>query len=138
MCAIGAGVVIPTLTLHPEPAHATYSAYARREQDWSERAASGQVQFSSARALKKQLREIAPMNTAKSLLFCPNGPSSNVSPLMENRCGDQVAAPSVFGRTDDVVGNSIPGFSQRPSSGDLLTPASVGGFLPYSGGGSTR
>jgi hypothetical protein len=135
--AVGA-VAIPTLALKPEPAHATYSAYARREQDWSERASTGQIEFSSARALKKQLRDIAPMNTAKSLLFCPNGPSSNVSPLMENRCGDQLAAPSVFGRTDDVVGNSIPGFSQRPSAGggaDLLTPASVGGFLPYGGGG---
>jgi len=28
---------------------------------------------------------------------------------MENKCGDRLALPSVYGRTQDVVGNSIPG-----------------------------
>lgn len=70
-----------------------------------------EIQFSSARDLKKQLREIAPMNSENSKVFCPNGPSSAVSPLMENKCGDRMATPSVFGRTEDIVGNSIPGFS---------------------------
>jgi hypothetical protein len=125
--------VVATLLIAgaPRPSHATYSAYTRREQDWSERSASGQVQYSSARALKKQLRDIAPMNTSKSLLFCPNGPSSAVSPLMENRCSDAQAMPSVFGRTSDVVGNSIPGFSQRPTSGNALNPSGVTAFPKY-------
>ena len=46
----------------------------------------------------------------RSKIFCPNGTSSAVSPLMENKCGDRQALPSVFGRTDDVMGNSVPGF----------------------------
>jgi hypothetical protein len=29
---------------------------------------------------------------------------------MENKCGDRQALPSVFGRTDDAMGNSVPGF----------------------------
>ena len=28
-------------------------------------------------------------------IFCPNGTSSNVSPMMENKCGDRLATPSV-------------------------------------------
>ena len=50
------------------------------------------------------------MNSEGSKIFCPNGPSAAVSPLMENKCGDRLALPSVYGRTDDVLGNSIPGF----------------------------
>ena len=43
-------------------------------------------------------------------MFCPNGPSSAVTPLMENRCGERQALPSVYGRSDDAMGNSVPGF----------------------------
>lgn len=140
------GVVLST----SDPAHATYSAYAHREQDWSERLDHGEIKFSSATSLKKQLREIAPMNNAKSELFCPNGPSSNVSPLMENKCGDRLAMPSVFGRSDDVVGNSIPGFKDSKlyyvgggdgdGDGRAGASADVGGFLDYGSvnSGSTR
>ena len=30
---------------------------------------------------------------------------------MENKCGDRQALPSVYGRTEDIMGNSIPGFA---------------------------
>ncbi len=70
-----------------------------------------EIQFSNAAKLRAQLREIAPMNDdGRSKIFCPNGTSSAVSPLMENKCGDRQALPSVFGRTDDAMGNSVPGF----------------------------
>ena len=49
-----------------QPASATYSAYTNREKDWQERQKSGDVKFSSARDLKAQLREIAPMNSESS------------------------------------------------------------------------
>ena len=79
------------------------------------------------------------MNTEASYKFCPNGPSSNVSPLMENKCGDRLAAPSVFGRTDDIAGNSIPGFTnggRYPSgvpggTGSLSANPEIGGFPKY-------
>jgi hypothetical protein len=53
---------------------------------------------------------------------------------MENRCSDVQAMPSVFGRTSDVVGNSIPGFSQRPTprgGASGLNPSALGGFPRY-------
>jgi len=31
----------------------------------------------------------------KGEIFCPNGPSANVTPMMENKCGDRLAMPSV-------------------------------------------
>lgn len=85
--------------------------------------------------MKAQLKEIAPMNDEKSYKFCPNGPSSNVSPLMENKCGDKLAIPSDYGRTSDITGNSIPGSAAlasryAPSSGSGLS-AEIGGFPAY-------
>ena len=46
-----------------------------------------EIKYSNSRELRAQLKEIAPMNSEGSKLFCPNGPSANVSPLMENKCG---------------------------------------------------
>jgi len=98
-------------TCFGQPAAASYTAYARREEDWKERAEKGEVNYSNAQQLRAQLRDIAPMNDdGRSKIFCPNGTSSAVSPLMENKCGDRQALPSVFGRTDDAMGNSVPGF----------------------------
>jgi hypothetical protein len=116
-----------------QPAAAKYSDYSRREKDWQERSQSGEVQYSSARQLRSQLQEIAPMNSASSKIFCPNGAPSNVSPLMENKCGDRLATPSVFGRQDDVMGNSIPGFKEGYFSdgGSSSMSAQVGGFPSY-------
>eukprot|EP00594_Rhizosolenia_setigera_P007293 CAMPEP_0178942554 /NCGR_PEP_ID=MMETSP0789-20121207/2062_1 /TAXON_ID=3005 /ORGANISM="Rhizosolenia setigera, Strain CCMP 1694" /LENGTH=192 /DNA_ID=CAMNT_0020621983 /DNA_START=61 /DNA_END=639 /DNA_ORIENTATION=- len=123
------------LTGGPSEASASYSAYTNREKDWEARKASGDINISTARDLKAQLREIAPMNDEKSYKFCPNGPSSNVSPLMENKCGDKLAIPSVYGRTADITGNSIPGSAAlasryAPSSGSGLS-AEIGGFPAY-------
>lgn len=119
----------------PSKAQATYTAYTRREQDWEQRLSSGDVKISSARSLRAQLREIVPQNSEGSKVFCPNGTPSNVSPLMENKCGDAVGLPSVYGRTQDVVGNSIPGFrSGYAMGGDTSSVASlpnVGGFPKY-------
>ncbi len=56
------------------------------------------------------------MNDEGSKIFCPNGASAAVSPLMENKCGDRQALPSVYGRTEDAMGNSIPGFSGANAS----------------------
>jgi len=118
----------------PQAASAKYSDYARREKDCEERLSKGEVKISTARDLRAQLQEIAPMNTSSSKIFCPNGPSANVSPLMENKCGDRLAAPSVYGRTNDVMGNSIPGFKDgyawMPGESSSLS-ASVGGFPTY-------
>lgn len=120
-------------TCFPQESQASYSAYTRREQDWEARTKNGEVQYSSARDLRKQLREIAPQNSENSRIFCPNGPSAAVSPLMENKCGDRMAAPSVYGRSNDALGNSIPGFSdQWKVDGGSLTD-SAGGFPSYSG-----
>ncbi len=72
------------------------------------------------------------MNVSKSQVFCPNGPSAAVSPLMENKCNDQLAAPSVFGRSDDVLGNSIPGRNSAYIGGGAATlSADTGGFPSY-------
>jgi hypothetical protein len=102
--------VSSTFLLPISAAHATYSAFAHREQDWQERKTRGEIQFSTARQLRSQLRDLVPQNDdSSSKIFCPNGPTSNVSPLMENKCSDQLAMPSVYGRRDDNVGNSIPG-----------------------------
>lgn len=75
-----------------------------------------EIKFSSASSLRAQLREIAPMNDEGTKIFCPNGPSAAVSPMMENKCSDRQALPSVYGRTDDAMGNSIPGFGSASPS----------------------
>mmetsp|Transcript_20916 Transcript_20916/g.34525 ORF Transcript_20916/g.34525 Transcript_20916/m.34525 type:complete len:187 (-) Transcript_20916:123-683(-) len=103
-------------TLGSQPAEASYSAYTAREKDWEERQSKGEVKFSSASSLRAQLREIAPMNDEGTKIFCPNGPSAAVSPMMENKCSDRQALPSVYGRTDDAMGNSIPGFGSASPS----------------------
>lgn len=117
----------------PQAASAKYSDYARREKDWEERTSKGEVKVSSARDLRSQLQEIAPMNTSSSQIFCPNGPSANVSPLMENKCGDRLATPSVYGRTNDSMGNSIPGFKEGAwtPGGSSSVSAAAGGFPTY-------
>jgi len=119
----------------PEEAHASYTAYTQREQDWEMRAKNGDIKISTARDLRAQLREIAPMNTEKAYMFCPNGASAAVTPMMENRCSDQLAMPSVYGRTADTVGNSIPGFSKSPLKGSSISVGSLsaetGGFPSY-------
>mmetsp|Transcript_9948 Transcript_9948/g.12534 ORF Transcript_9948/g.12534 Transcript_9948/m.12534 type:complete len:207 (-) Transcript_9948:194-814(-) len=122
------------MLMNEQPASATYSAYTNREKDWQERKESGDIQYSNARDLRRQLAEVAPMNTAKSKVFCPNGPSAAVSPLMENKCNDQLAMPSVFGRADDVMGNSIPGKNPVINSvaGTTALSADIGGFPSYS------
>jgi len=124
------------------PAQATYSAYTRREEDWAQRQKAGDVRISTAGALRRQLREIAPMNAARSQVFCPNGTPSSVSPLMENKCSDREAMPSVFGRSEDAVGNSIPGFSAsyaapRPGDGAAGIDA-MGGFPDYTRTAATK
>lgn len=131
-----AGLAFGTVafTSNEEPASASYSAYTNREKDWEERKKTGEIEFSTPRNLKAQLVEIAPMNNEKSKVFCPNGTSSAVSPLMENKCGDRMAMPSVYGRTEDTVGNSIPGFKGgRYSSvgGSSSLSADTGGFPKY-------
>ena len=93
-----------------KPAEAKYSTYARREVDWETRMEKGVIKFGTAQSVRQQLAELVPQNKPHSLKFCPNGPTTAVSPLMENKCGDWEAAPSIYGRTEDEVGNSIPGF----------------------------
>lgn len=123
------------LAVGGRPAEASYTGFTQREKDWEERQKKGEIVYSTSKSLKAQLREIAPMNSEGSKMFCPNGPSAAVSPLMENRCGDALAMPSVYGRTNDTVGNSIPGFkqSQYPSAvgGSTSISAQVGGFPKY-------
>lgn len=84
-----------------------------------------EIQYSNARQLRSQLREIAPMNDEGSKIFCPNGPSAAVSPLMENKCGDRQALPSVYGRSDDAMGNSIPGFTSAGRGGGGASAAQL-------------
>jgi hypothetical protein len=120
----------------PEPAAASYTAYVQREKDWDDRQKQGAVTFSNAKSLRAQLKEIVPQNSEGSKIFCPNGMSSAVSPLQENKCGDQLAMPSVYGRTSDVVGNSVPGVQgglQRypTTSSSQLSASDVGGFPKY-------
>jgi hypothetical protein len=113
---LGGTTVAMTMT-KIQPASASYSAYAHREEDWQQRVAQNAVQVTTPKLLRAQLREIAPMNEERSRIFCPNGPSAAVTPLMENRCSDlRMATPSVYGRTEDAVGNSIPGFSEEWTS----------------------
>ena len=52
---------------------------------------------------------------------------------MENKCGDRLAMPSVYGRTEDVVGNSIPGFSNdyRMSASSSTSIAADYGLPSY-------
>lgn len=125
------------MVVHPTSASATYSAFTRREQDWQERLGKGEVKISTARDLRRQLREIAPMNDEGSKIFCPNGTSSAVSPMMENKCSDErMAIPSVYGRTQDTVGNSIPGFATgympgMAAGGSSSIAAEIGGFPSY-------
>ena len=131
--SLAAGVA--ATAANPSPASATYSEYTRREKDWQERLDKGEVKITSSRQLKAQLRELVPQNSDSSRIFCPNGASPNVSPLMENKCGDRMALPSVYGRTEDVLGNSIPGFREgyawNPSSTTAMS-TSMGGFPSYS------
>ena len=137
MFGFAATTIAALTTASPEPASAKYSDYTRREKDWDERMSNGEIKVSSARSLKTQLREIAPMNTGASQIFCPNGPSAAVSPLMENKCGDRMAAPSVYGRQDDAVGNSIPGFKDgfAWATGESSSlSAGTGGFPSYKEG----
>lgn len=119
----------------PQPAEAKYSDYARREKDWEDRKKSGQIQVSSAKDLRNQLAEIVPQNSEGSKIFCPNGASAAVSPLMENKCSDvRMAAPSVYGRSSDITGNSIPGFKKGYPMGvgeGSSISAAVGGFPKY-------
>lgn len=129
------GVASATV-VNPQPAYAKYSDYSRREKDWDERQKTGEVKYSNARELRKQLAEIVPANSEGSKVFCPNGPSAAVSPLMENKCSDvRMALPSVYGRQADVVGNSIPGFSSNyawgPGEGSASISASIGGMPSY-------
>jgi hypothetical protein len=105
----GVGLVAAT-TFLSKPAEAKYSTYARREVDWDTRMMKGEIKYGTAQSVRKQLAELVPQNSSRSLKFCPNGPTAAVSPLMENKCGDWQAPPSIYGRTEDVVGNSIPGF----------------------------
>jgi hypothetical protein len=116
-----------------EPAEAKYSDYTRREVDWEQRIKTGDIQVSSSRDLKRQLKDIAPQNSESSKIFCPNGPSSAVSPLMENKCGDRLAIPSVYGRSTDQMGNSIPGYKSGYAWGEdgPSISAAVGGFPKY-------
>lgn len=125
-------------TASPQPAQALYSTFTRREQDWQDRLDKGEVKITSARELRRQLAEIAPMNSEGSKIFCPNGTSSAVSPMMENKCSDELQAlPSVYGRTQDIVGNSIPGFaggrytSNMPLGVSENVAAEIGGFPTY-------
>jgi len=120
---------------NPQPAEAKYADYARREKDWEDRKKNGEIQMSNAKDLRKQLAEIVPQNNEGSKIFCPNGASAAVSPLMENKCSDTLMAlPSVYGRTNDVTGNSIPGYSKGYALGageKSSISASVGGFPKY-------
>ncbi|KAL3925934.1 MAG: hypothetical protein SGILL_000077 [Bacillariaceae sp.] len=120
----------------PQQASAKYSDYSRREEDWQKRQNKGEVKYSTARDLRSQLAEIVPANSEGSKVFCPNGPSSNVSPLMENKCSDvRQALPSVYGRSNDSMGNSIPGYSSGydwSTGGGSSISAAAGGFPAYS------
>jgi len=136
---VGGIAAIGSLAL-PQESSASYSAYTAREKDWESRLEKGDVKITTARQLRQQLAEIAPMNSEGAKIFCPNGPSSAVTPLMENRCSDiRLAAPSVYGRTTDVVGNSIPSFNYNGAksipggSGQVMLSADplIGGMPKY-------
>lgn len=127
---LGAAIVAPS------PAEASYSAYTAREKDWEQRSSKGEIKVSNARDLRKQLSEFVPENDdRRSKIFCPNGASSAVSPLMENKCSDTLMAiPSVYGRSQDIAGNSIPGFREgylTTTAGAASLSATTGGFPKY-------
>lgn len=130
-----ASALVAGTVVGPQPAEAKYSDYARREKDWEDRKKNGKIQVSSARDLRNQLAEIVPQNSEGSKIFCPNGASAAVSPLMENKCSDtRMAMPSVYGRSNDVTGNSIPGFQKGYATspgGSSSISAAVGGFPKY-------
>ncbi|KAL3907636.1 MAG: hypothetical protein SGILL_008792 [Bacillariaceae sp.] len=123
------------MVISPEQASAKYSDYSRREEDWQQRQKNGEIKISTARDLRRELAEIVPQNSEGSKVFCPNGPSSNVSPLMENKCSDvRTALPSVYGRSNDLMGNSIPGYSTGydwSTGGGSSISAAAGGFPGY-------
>ena len=130
-----ASLLVAGSVVGPQSAEAKYSDYARREQDWEERSKKGEIKVSNAKELRKQLAEIVPQNSEGSKIFCPNGASAAVSPLMENKCSDTLMAlPSVYGRSNDATGNSIPGFSKGyawgPGESSSIS-ASTGGFPKY-------
>merc|ERR1712029_538820 len=117
----------------PQEASASYSAYSARKK-------GGDIKITSARELRTQLAELVPQNSEGAKIFCPNGASAAVTPLMENRCSDiRMAAPSVYGRTTDVVGNSVPGFNYNGAksipggSGQVMLSADplIGGMPKY-------
>lgn len=128
-------MAVVVVAANPSPANAKYSDYSRREQDWQARQSSGAVKYSNAKELRNQLAEIVPANNEGSKVFCPNGPSAAVSPLMENKCSDvRMALPSVYGRSNDVAGNSIPGFQSGydwSTGGGSSISAAAGGFPAY-------
>mmetsp|Transcript_32865 Transcript_32865/g.37396 ORF Transcript_32865/g.37396 Transcript_32865/m.37396 type:complete len:180 (+) Transcript_32865:176-715(+) len=133
-------IATSAILLSSQPVEASYSAFTAREKDWEQRQKNGEVSYSSARSLRSQLSELVPENDdSRSKVFCPNGPSSAVSPLMENKCSDTLMAiPSVYGRTEDVVGNSIPGrakpntaIQMGGASASLASTPSIGGFPKY-------
>ena len=134
--AIVAGTTATAVVVsNPQPAEAKYADYARREKDWDERKATGDIKVSNAKELRKQLAEIVPQNNEGSKIFCPNGASAAVSPLMENKCSDTLMAlPSVYGRSNDISGNSIPGYEKGyawgPGESSSIS-AAVGGFPKY-------
>lgn len=132
---VGATAAAAVVVAIPQPAEAKYADYARREKDWEERKKTGDIQISNARDLRKQLKEIVPQNDEGSKIFCPNGASAAVSPLMENKCSDTLMAlPSVYGRSSDVAGNSVPGYkggyAWGPGESSSISSA-VGGFPKY-------
>jgi len=134
MFGIASALVAGTVAT-PQEAEAKYSDYARREEDWENRKKSGDIKVSTAKDLRTQLAEIVPQNSEGSKIFCPNGASAAVSPLMENKCSDTLMAiPSVYGRSNDATGNSIPGFkggyAWGPGESSSIS-ASVGGFPKY-------
>jgi hypothetical protein len=125
-----AGAVV----MSPNEASATYTAYTQREEDWQQRQKTGDIKYSSSRELRRQLQELVPQNTEGTRIFCPNGASAAVSPLMENRCSDTLMAiPSVYGRTEDSMGNSIPGFRNGYFDSNGGTSSSVMNAMPTYG-----
>ena len=55
---------------------------------------------------------------------------------MENKCSDILTAlPSVYGRSEDITGNSVPGFKAGYLNSGINSSTSVqtlGGFPEYS------
>jgi len=132
---VGGIGIIGSLAL-PQEASASYSGYTAREKDWETRGDKGDIKITTAIQLRRQLADIAPMNSEGSKIFCPNGASSAVTPLMENRCSDiRMAAPSVYGRSTDIVGNSVPNGAKSITGGSgqvmLSADPMIGGMPKY-------